>query len=384
MNTFLEEVETTTYHREIGCIKKEIDKPLVIFIGGIHGNEPMGVFALRKVFEEIQSENIELDGTFVAITGNLQALQQKQRFLQCDLNRIWNRENLDKIKHREVLDVENKEMAELWEILREHVNGHQSERICIFDLHTTSSHSVPFITINDTLSNRRIASQIPVVTILGIEEFLSGPLLSYINELGYNAMGFEGGQHDSIEAFHNHVAFIWLALSVKGLLPKNHPKAIAGYKRLIEVSDEPGKFFEITYRLHIEDGDEFRMVKKYKNFQTIKEGELLAVHNGKKIYSKWNTRIFMPLYQKQGNDGFFIVRPIPKIVLRISKHMRHYQLERLLALLPGVTMVDGKKHIIRVNKRIARFKARELFHFLGYRQRIYDGNTITFIRREKQ
>ena len=34
----------------------------------------------------------------------------------------------------------------------------------------------------------------------GIEEYLNGPLLSYINELGYVAFGFEGGQHDDISA----------------------------------------------------------------------------------------------------------------------------------------------------------------------------------------
>jgi succinylglutamate desuccinylase len=384
MSTFLDEVEVSCFKREIGSIKKDKSKPLVIFIGGIHGNEPMGVFALHRVFDEIVKNNIEIDGTLIALTGNLEALKRHERFLKCDLNRIWNKQNLDRLDEYPELDVENKEMAAIWTILKEAINGHQSERICIFDLHTTSSDSVPFITINDTLSNRRIASEIPVVTIFGIEEYLSGPLLSYINELGYNALGFEGGQHDSNESYLNHQAFVWLAMSVKGLIPKNHPKAIEGKKRLEEVSDEPGKFFEITYRRIIENGDHFKMESGYTNFQPIKEGDFLAVHNDQKVYSKWNTRMFMPLYQKQGDDGFFIVRPISKIVLRVSKYMRHYELERLLVLMPGVSMVDGKKHIIKVNRKIARFKARELFHFLGYRQKIYEGDTITFIRREKQ
>ena len=92
----------------------------------------------------------------------------------------------------------------------------------------------------------------------------------------------------------------------------------------------------------------------------------------------------MPLYQKQGNDGYFIIRPISKFVLWISKHMRNYEMERLLVLMPGITMVDGKKHIIRVDLNVARFKARELFHLLGYRQKVYGENSITLMRREKQ
>jgi hypothetical protein len=51
-----------------------------------------------------------------------------------------------------------------------------------FDLHTTSSDTIPFITVNDSLLNREFTSMYPLPSILGIEEYLEGPLLSYINE----------------------------------------------------------------------------------------------------------------------------------------------------------------------------------------------------------
>ena len=72
------------------------------------------------------------------------------------------------------------------------------------------------------------------------------------------------------------------------------------------------------------------------------------------------------------------------MVLFVSKYMRLYQLERLLLLLPGVNRVDGKQHVIKVNLKIAKYKAVEFFHLLGYRQKIHKKNTVTFIRREKQ
>jgi succinylglutamate desuccinylase len=37
---------------------------------------------------------------------------------------------------------------------------------------------------------------------------------------------------------------------------------------------------------------------------------LLAIQNGKEIKSQWNARIFMPLYQAQGNDGFFVIKEV--------------------------------------------------------------------------
>ena len=59
--------------------------------------------------------------------------------------------------------------------------------------------------------------------VLGIEEFLNGPLLSYINEMGYVAFGFEGGQHDSPLAYKNHKSFIYLSLLYAGCDSESNP-----------------------------------------------------------------------------------------------------------------------------------------------------------------
>ena len=55
---------------------------------------------------------------------------------------------------------------------------------------------------------------------------------------------------------------------------------------------------------------QFIMNPGYENFQIIKEGEFLATYNNKKIYSKSNGRILMPLYQSKGEDGFFLIKDI--------------------------------------------------------------------------
>ena len=52
------------------------------------------------------------------------------------------------------------------------------------------------------------------------------------------------------------------------------------------------------------------MKEGYENFQKIEKGELLAEQNGEKVYSEWDAYIFMPLYQSQGNDGFFVVQDV--------------------------------------------------------------------------
>ena len=42
----------------------------------------------------------------------------------------------------------------------------------------------------------------------------------------------------------------------------------------------------------------------------VKKGELIAKDKNGDIFSPANGRILMPLYQKQGEDGFFIIKEI--------------------------------------------------------------------------
>ncbi len=53
----------------------------------------------------------------------------------------------------------------------------------------------------------------------------------------------------------------------------------------------------------------------FTNFQRIFKGQVLAKNNKGDVLSPVDGNIFMPLYQKQGNDGFFIVQPVEKEVL---------------------------------------------------------------------
>jgi len=131
--------------------------------------------------------------------------------------------------------------------------------------------------------------------------------------------------------------------------------------------------------------DHFKMNKGFNNFQAIKKDIPLAQSNDREIVSKWNNRIFMPLYQSKGDDGFFIIRRIPAFFLGISKFLRRYHFERFLTLFPGVAIFDEKKHILVVNNNVARILRNEIFHLFGFRQKIRHSKDLTlYIRREKQ
>jgi succinylglutamate desuccinylase len=78
--------------RIIGKLTGDPDGPVLVFIGGIHGNEPSGVIALQRVMTDLESRNVPVKGTILGIAGNLVALKESKRFISRDLNRVWNYE----------------------------------------------------------------------------------------------------------------------------------------------------------------------------------------------------------------------------------------------------------------------------------------------------
>lgn len=357
--------------------------PTIVFVGGIHGNEPSGVWALQQVISELREAKTPICGELVALTGNRKALAAEKRFIDEDLNRIWSEDRVERIRKGtfEVRSSEDQEQLEIFQEL-DAVLSDGNRPFYFMDLHTTSGETVPFLTVNDSLANRHFTSRYPLPTILGIEEYLNGPLLSYINELGYIAFGFEGGMHYDPKAVKNHRAFIYLSLTFAGLLKKEDIDYNSHWKQLAGHQPELNAPFEIIYREWINDEDKFTMLRGFVNFQKIQKDEQLAELNGSAMRSPIDGRIFMPLYQAQGNDAFFIIRKIPRFFLWLSAVLRKMRADGLLPLLPGISRDQSSLQTLVVDKRIARFLTKPILHLLGYRYRETSGNKVIIKSRE--
>jgi hypothetical protein len=297
--------KTIRIDRIIGRYKGNKKGPTLIFMGGVHGNEPSGVFALQSVLEELHLSDTPFHGNLYAVSGNLAALQKGIRFSKVDLNRIWTKD-LIKNLNGAAKQSENEEILEQTEILKTINNILDTEEgpFYFFDLHTTSGVSCPFLTVNDSLLNRKFTKQYPLPIVLGIEEYLHGPLLSYINEMGYVAFGYEGGQHDSPLAYKNHRSFIYLSLLYSGCYSESNPTLAKHHDWLVTNCKIPKRFFEIVYHHRIKDHEKFKMNPGFVNFQRIKKNEELAMNTTQEIYAPQTGKIFMPLYQGKGEDGF--------------------------------------------------------------------------------
>ncbi len=373
--------KTTSVNRIIGKIEGDKTKPTIVFFAGIHGNENSGIFALQEVFKTIKPFNVQ--GSIYGISGNLKALELNKRFIDEDLNRIWTHDKLDYIKNKNQLNIEEQEQAELFDNLKKIIIDH-SGPFYFIDLHTTSSKTLPFITINDALINRKFSKQFPVPIVLGIEEYLNGPLLSYINELGYVSLGFESGQHDEKNAISNHISFAYLALAFTKILRKEDiPNLSEHYKRIIKASENETQISEVVHLHKIQKNEEFKMLNGFESFQDIKKGTKLAISNNQEIISEHNATLFMPLYQEIGDDGFFIIRKIRPFFLSLSAVLRKFRADNLLVLFPGITWEDKRKHVLQVNLKVTKFFAKPIFHLLGYRNKKIDETHVRLYNRER-
>jgi len=377
--------KTIKFDRLIGNYTQNIPGPTLLFIGGIHGNEPAGVLALTQVFEEIQNSSIPIKGEIYAFAGNLKALLKNKRFIEQDLNRIWKVERIKELENENVDEknesIEEKEQRELYDAIK--FVFKLKNPVYVFDLHTTSSESRPFITIADTLRNRNFAMKFPLPIILGIEEQIVGTLLNYINELGLIAMGFESGQHDAESSIAIHRASIWLSLIYSGCLnDKDLPNLSKHYATLKSHSENGNKVFEVRYRYEISEGERFRMIEGFKNFQPIKRRQLLAETNIGSIRSHENGMVFLPLYQNLGNDGYFIVHEIKPFWLKISAALRKKNIQKFLPLLPGIKKHPFNGNSLIVNQKIARWFVIEFFHLLGYRRKHTEMNKLVVTKRK--
>lgn len=357
--------------------------PVVILFVGIHGNEPAGIHAVDHIAEVLSDEQ-EINGSIYAVTGNIEAVKLGVRFLDTDLNRLWERFNTSQdfsIQQSENRPAEYLESLEIKQAIDQIIKKHSgtASDFIFIDLHTTSSQSCAFILLNDTLPNRELVHDFPVPQILGIEENIRGTLLSYINNLGYKAIGFEAGAHNAEVSVIRTQAFLWLVLNRLGIHELSDEQVRRNEKLLQTENGVPDTYYEIIHHKFIENPLKFEMIEGFQNFDKVEKDTPLAYEFGELIRAPKDGRIFMPLYQNEGDDGFLIIRRVSPIWLKLSGYLRKSFFHSLLKYLPGVRQLSGNS--FEVDTNTARFLVKDIFHLLGYRVTQKDENTLICYRR---
>lgn len=367
----------------LGRFRGSAAGPLLVCIGGIHGNEPAGVAALERVVASLTRERPPFRGELVALRGNLAALELGRRFVDEDLNRIWTLPRIGSLRENGVVEspevIEQAELLALLDDLFSEADG----TVHVVDLHTTSSESAPFLTFSDTLRNRGFAAEFPVPFVLGLEEELEGTLLDYVNHLGYVAVGVEGGSHRDPESVDNLEAAVWLSLVAAGNMePERVPELRSYRRRLRRAGADLPDIFEVRYRHALRGGEGFRMDPGYRNFEPVRRGQAIARDGRGRIRAQESGRLFLPLYQTQGDEGFFLVRPVAPFWLTVSAWLRRLRVDELVRWVPGIRRHPERPETLIVDPRLARPLVVNLFHLLGFRRERPENGSLVFSRRK--
>ena len=286
----------------------------LICVAAIHGNEQAGVLALKQVINRLRENKITIKGELIALLGNQQAVQQNTRFIDHDLNRVWSDRHIDEARNGATYS-EAKELIELYDIIETYIDA--GKDVVLFDLHTMSSDSFPFICYYNTNNNLQLAYYYPVPNILGLEDFIPTTMIIYYSQKGIPAICFEGGQHTLSTSVLNIEAAAWQMLFILNMVDyHNIEKPEQFYKRLDRITSHLPDLVRVKHRHKVETDSQFKMEAGFDNLHKVKKGELLATDKDGDIRSEISGRIILPLYQGQGEDGFYLGISISKIRLK--------------------------------------------------------------------
>lgn len=328
------------HRRVIGRLVGELPGPTLIVMAGLHGNEPAGVVGARNVVDRLLAAGYPVAtspaeaaagssqpglaagaagplcrGEVVFLTGNMAALAQGRRFIDRDLNRQWLDERLAELAGADPATLasagaEDREMHALWREI-EPVLARARGSVYFVDLHTTSADGIPFSMIFPRPQHQAFALKFHLPIVLGLLDSLDGTLLKQMYGKGCVVLAVEGGQNDHPASARHLEEIVWIALTATGILP---PAVISQFgldlRRLERSRGGLPRLLEIHSRHGITAEDRFQMQPGYRNIQRVKRDELLARDRHGEIRAPEDGLILMPLYQAQGDDGFFMGREV--------------------------------------------------------------------------
>ena len=368
----------------IGTFAGQRKGPSLICAAGIHGNEPAGVEALKRVLDTLQAHSQSFSGRLVALLGNTEAFSQGRRYVEKDLNRMWEKDRIARLTAHKAEDLkhEDREQFELLEVLQSATRGNSGD-VYFMDLHTSSADGPPFGVLNDSLHSRSFVRSFPLPLVLGFEEELRGTMADYMDSLGHVSAGLEAGQHTSSLAVDHLESLIWIALVSAGNMLQEQVSGIQNhYQRLADCCRELPSFIEVRYRHPVKREDEFVMQPGFRSFQEVESGQLLARDRQGDLTAPGRAFLLLPLYQKEGDDGFFLAAAVRPFWIQLSAWIRPLRLDLFLHWLPGVDQHPEEEGVLLVNARIARWYTLDFFHLLGFRRRPSKGARFVMVHRK--
>lgn len=267
---------------EINVFKACESGPRVCLVGGVHGNEGCGIYALNVLKGYLQ--NI-LRGQVSLLIANPEAVQSNQRFIDFDLNRCFGNSCSHGYEH----------------ILAEEIKSYfySSAIEYVLDLHSTSSNSMPFCAGVKTRKHLDVfrATQLDVY-MHGWERHRGhNMLIDEVNRLGGTGVIVECGKHDQQKT--NEMA-LWVAANFLRSLRLISDETLtqifdnsSSFRSYAELGYSRKKVIEIREIVRVKTPN-FYFTKQYRNLEHIVANEIVAYDGATAVQSTHEFFMAMP------------------------------------------------------------------------------------------
>ncbi len=293
-------------HRELGRIVGTAPGATSIIVAGMHGNEPAGLQAARRVLDRLRATSVALRGELLVLAGNVAALRRGVRYQRKDLNRVWSTAQVAAVRAlpEHARDEEDREQLGLLAAI-EAARARARGPIHLADCHTSSATGVPFVIFGDTPTQRRFVLSLRIPILLGLEEQVSGVLSQHYTEHGLVTYAVEGGGHEDPRSVDALEAVMWQTLATTEQIDAALPEVARAAALLEERRGGLPRVIEVVSRRAIVPEDRFVMEPGFRNIDHAREGQLLARDVRGEIRAPHDGLVVMPLYQGLGSDGYF-------------------------------------------------------------------------------
>jgi len=263
--------------------------PTVTILGGVHGNERVGVNVVKMLLFEMAAKNI-IGGTLKVALGNIDAIEKNVRFIQKDLNRCFG----------------NPKGSTSEEIRAQALKAVIAGSDALIDVHSTIKPSDPFVG-GLSLDNPLVKQILPH---LGIHNLMTGP-----------GWGSPTGEPIYADTFAQSMGALGLTVEAGGI---DNPETLLVIKRIRNVLQSLGilkgdpvgsPIHEFNYNYAYENivaQPEFSYVKEFQNFETLPAGTVYAEYPDKKLAVDRDSQIVFPKSKANiviGSEAGILVEP---------------------------------------------------------------------------
>ena len=120
----------------------------------------------------------------------------------------------------------------------------------------------------------------------------------------------------------------------------------------------------------------------FRNFDPVRAGDEVGADRAGPVRAASAGRLFLPLYQRQGDDGFFIVRQLAPAWLVVSRLLRVTGADRVAPWLPGVRPHPARSDAVVVARWARNRGVIGLLHLMGFTARGESGGAVMVRRQE--